>query len=217
MKYLGFTLLAALMSPPLCAQSDFLTADEADQIRVAQEPNLRIGLYLNFAKQRADLLDQLFAENKVGRSSTIHVFLTQMTDLMETLDVVIDDALKRKKEVTALPDVAKAARDFQTRLQKHLDSNPPDLARYKFALETAIETLSDSAEMAEDDLRDRLRSVESKEVELRKQREAMTTPQSPEEAKKAAVKKSEDDSKAKKKPTLLKKGETLPSSGTGKQ
>jgi hypothetical protein len=209
------TLLLIFMGPVL-AQRDFLTADEADQIRLAQDPNLRIGLYIGFAKQRMDLLDQLFAENKTGRSTTVHLFLEQLTNIIETLDVVIDDALKHKKEILALPDVAKAEREFEARLQKHRESNPSDLARYKFVLDTAIDTLSDSAGLAEEDLRDRVRGVESKEVQSRKQREEMLTPEGKEEAKKAETKKVEEDTKAKKKPTLLRKGETLPSS-TGKQ
>ncbi len=216
MKLAVAFLLALSVAAPVNAQGDFLTADEADQIRLAQEPDLRIGLYLTFAKQRMDLIDQLFAQNKLGRSSTIHNFLEQVTDLMETLDVVIDDALKHQKAITALPDVAKTARDFNARLQKHRDSNPTDLARYKFALDTAIETLNDSAELAEEDMRDRIRSVETKQVEQRKEREALMTPEGREEAKKAEAKKAEEDVKTKKRPSLLRKGETAPSK-TGKQ
>jgi len=216
MKLAVAFLLALGLGVPLNAQSDFLTADEADQIRLGQEPDLRINLYLTFAKQRMDLIDQLFAQNKVGRSSTIHTFLEQLTELMETLDVVIDDALKHQKAITALPEVAKSARDFNLRLQKHFDSNPTDLARYKFALETAIDTLNDSAELAEEDMRDRIRSVETKQVEQRKEREVLMTPEGREEAKKSEAKKAAEEVKAKKRPSLLKKGETLPSK-TGKQ
>lgn len=216
MRLLALAALLAAITLPARAQTDFLTDDEADQIRLAQEPNMRIGLYLGFARQRADLLDQLFAQNKAGRSSTIHNFLEQLTQMMETVDVVIDDALKHQKELTALPDVAKTARSLHARLEKLRASDPPDLARFRFALDTAIDTLSDSADMAEEDLRDRIRGVETKEVELRKQRESLATPSSVEEARKAAEKKSaqqksEKDSKAKKRPTLIRKGETLDS------
>lgn len=216
MRFAMLFLLAVAFAAPAPAQSDFLTADEADRIREAQEPDLRIGLYLGFARQRMDLLDQLFTQNKVGRSSTIHSFLEQLTSIMETLDVVIDDALRHQKEITTLGDVAKTARDIHARLEKHLESNPADLARYKFALETAIETIHDSAELAEEDLRDRIRGVEAKQVEQRKERDAMLTPQAKEEAKKADEKKAADDTKAKKRPSLLRKGEALPSK-TGKQ
>lgn len=221
MNWMTLSVLAVAIALPVSAQSDFLTDDEADQIRIAQEPNMRIGLYLGFAKQRADLLDQLFAQSKTGRSSTIHTLLEQLTQIMETLDIVIDDALKHQKVVTALPDVAKTARSLQAKLEKLRETNPSDLGRYKFALDTAIDTLSDSAELAEDDLRDRVRSVEAKEVERRKERDSLASPSSVEEAKKAAgktaeQKKAEQENKAKKRPTLLRKGESL-GSKPGKQ
>ena len=61
-------LIALLFAFPLAAQKDFLTADEADQVREVQAPNERLKLYLRFAKLRIDLLQQLVAKEKPGRS-----------------------------------------------------------------------------------------------------------------------------------------------------
>jgi hypothetical protein len=58
--------------------------------------------------------------------------------------------------------------------------------------------------------------VETRQVEQRREREALLTPEGREEASKAEAKKAAEDVKAKKRPSLLKKGETVPSK-TGKQ
>lgn len=201
-------LATALVAPAL-AQKDFLTADEVDQLRVTQEPELRLKLYVKFAQQRMDLLDQLIANQKTGRSGVIHQTLEQLTQIVEAIDVVIDDTLHKRKELLSIEFIAKSEREMLAKLEKYNDATASDYGRYKFALENAIDTLTDSAELAEEDLKARTRDVDQREVDLKKQRETMMTPESVEAAKKAEEKKAEDAAKDKKKPTLLRKGETL--------
>ena len=66
MKWLAAAMwLAAAI--PLAAQRDFLTAEEIDLVREAQEPNTRLKLYIKFAEDRLALLNHLFATGKAGR------------------------------------------------------------------------------------------------------------------------------------------------------
>lgn len=202
MKRLCLFLL--LIAPAALAQRDFLTADEVDQVRLAQEPDLRIPLYQKFAEQRISLLEQLFSQQKAGRSGMIHDTLEQYTQIIEAIDTFIDDALARKKPVTSLAALTSAQRAMLAKLEKFKESNPADLERYQFVLDNAIDTTRDSIEMSEVDLKTRTREVESREAEIKREREQLMTP----ERKAEAQKKQETEKAAeKKKPSLYRKGE----------
>ncbi len=204
-----FVLAASLAGQ----QRDFLTADEIDQIKEAQEPNARVALYAKFARQRVEMVKSLLARDKAGRSMLIHDALDDYAKILDAIDDVTDSALAHKVDMApGLKLVASAERDALPILQKAQDSNPKDLGRYDFVLKTAIETTSDSLDAAQGDLGKRTHDVEAREQREKKAMEDAMTPAEREgkqsDEKKAAAKAVDADKPpARKPPTLLRPGE----------
>jgi hypothetical protein len=202
--------LVVLAGICLAQRRDFLTADEIDQVRLAQEPNERLKLYLYFARQRLDMVEQLIAKEKAGRSALIHDALDDYTKIIEAIDTVSEDALKRKLDIApGAAAVVSTGKELLSKLKKIEDDPPKDYARYKFSLEQAIETTEDSMEMAQEDLGTRAAGVAEKAEKERKEIESVMQPKDLEE-KRTAEKKAAEAEKKKKAPTLRRKGEAPP-------
>ena len=205
MRILAITLILAASA--VAQDRDFLTADEVDQIREAQEPNARLKLYVEFARQRLALLQQYLSKEKAGRSALIHDTLEDYTHIIEAIDTVADDALVRKQDITlGIKAVAEAEAEMLTTLQKVEDSAPKDMARYEFVLKNAIDTTSDSKDLSEEDVSKRSTDLAVQEKKEKEEREALTSTKDKEEKKVA-----EDKEKPKRKaPSLYKPGEKPP-------
>ncbi len=203
-------LLAVLCTVPLVrAERDFLTADEADQVREAQDPNDRLQLYIQFARQRIDQAQQLLAKDKPGRSILVHDLLEDYNHIIDAIDTVSDDALKRKLPIgVGLTAVSAGEKVLLETLKKMEAGHPKDFARYEFALKQAIESTNDGINLANSDLASRSTQVLAKEEKEKKEREAVMTTQDKVE-KKAAEKKVEGPRSGRKPPTLMRKGEEV--------
>lgn len=204
-------LLCALLAAPLAADRDFLQANEADQIREAQQPAERLKLYARFARERVKLAEQLLAKEKAGRSIMVHDALEDYGNMIDAIDDVVDDALKRKLEVKpGLDAVAAMEKETLPILRRIEDSQPKDLARYEFVLKQAIDTTSDSLQLAQEDLGVRAAAVEARDASEKKKLESMMGTK--EVAQKRAEEKKTADAQGKqrKPPTLLRKGEKAP-------
>jgi hypothetical protein len=206
---------------PLQAQDrDFLTADEIDQIREAQEPNARLLLYAKFARERVSLVKALLAKEKAGRSIMIHDTLDEYTKIIEAIDTVADDAIQRHKDVKqGLNQVASVEKEMLPALQKFHENPAKDADRYEFALKSAIDTTSDSLDGAQEDLGQRVKTVEDRAAKEKKTMRDAMAPTEREAAEAADKKAVADDEKAKeqqkKPPTLLRPGEKLPDGTVG--
>lgn len=156
-------LLGAALVAPLAAfaqpaqQPDFLTQDEANQIRNADSANARIGLFLDFA---ADRLHRF--ENELNMKGTGPLRADFLNDLLDSFTACVDEASSRVDDgVHNGVDVGKGIRDIRKRVPgflaelKKIKAKGIDLKLYQ-------DSLSDAAA----DLRDDLRDAEKAEKKL---------------------------------------------------
>src|SRR5580698_4831492 len=143
-------ILASVL--PALAEKDFLTENEIEKVREAQLPNDRLKLYALFARQRLDQLQRLLEKEKKGRSLAARELLEDYASIIDAIDTVSDDALKRGIDITlGTAEVIGSEKRFLEQLQKIQDRNPADLDLYEVALKEAIASTSDSIDLAKED------------------------------------------------------------------
>ena len=213
MKHYLVCLLALASAVPALSfspepQREILTNDEIEKIREAQEPNLRLKMYVLFARQRLDQLQQQIAKDKKGRSLIVRQLLEDYTQIIDAIDTVSDDALKRKLDISAsITAVASAEINFLGMLQKIEEGQPHDLDMYDVALKDAIGDTSDSIESTQQDLGKRQQEVIAKSEEEKKKVESLT-PKDELKKQKAEDARADVGKPTRKPPTLYRPGET---------
>jgi len=187
---------------------DFLTAEEIDQVRLAQDPNDRVQLYLKFAQSRMAQLQQLLSKERAGRSALAHDLLEDYTSIIEALDSVTDDALRRKIDLSkGMVKLVPGQRDLLTQLQMLEKKNYSDKARYEFVMKDAIAATEDSIDLAAD-LGGREAEVAAKDKKRAEERkEGLTSEDQKREAEDKAKQPSQNTKKA---PTLRRPGDPPP-------
>ena len=205
-----FVLAAFLALLPAGAQErDYLTAEEIDEVRLVQEPNERLKLYTGFAKTRISQVEQMLSRDKPGRSGMIHELLDDYAKIIEAMDLVADDALKRKVDIElGIKVVSDAEKQMLASLEKIKQASPKDIKRYEFVLDQAIEATQDSYDLAQTDLKERQADLLSKEAKEKKERDAVMKPEDGEKKETATA--APDDKPKRKAPTLRRPGEQPP-------
>ncbi|MDE3199179.1 MAG: hypothetical protein KGN84_22710 [Acidobacteriota bacterium] len=217
MKLCIVCVLAIASALPLWAQREFLTSDEIEKVREAQEPNMRLKLYVLFARQRMDQLRQQMAKDKKGRSLIVRDLLNDYSEIIDAIDTVSDDALSRKVDISAGVSAAAAAeKNFLTQLQQLQASNPHDLDMYDIDLKQAIDDTSDSIDSSREDLGKRSAEVIAK-VDAEKKKVEELTPKDQLKEEKTENAKAGVGVEKRKPPTLYRAGEHTSASDTSKQ
>ncbi len=191
------------------ADRDFLTEEEIDQVRLIQEPNDRIQLYLKFAQTRLAQLQQLLSKERAGRSALAHDLLEDYTSIIEALDTVTDDALRKKVDLSkGMAKVIPGQKDLLTQLDALDKKELSDKSRYEFVMKDAINATEDSIEMAADL---GIRSEEIAEKDKKRADERKEGMTSDDQKREAAEKAKQPQNNTKKAPTLRRPGDPPPS------
>jgi len=144
--------LMILAATALAAQAQqkgvFLSEDEQDQLREAQDPSERIKLYLEFEQARLDQFDSFRskpADPKYDNGAYMDGLLTQFIGLNDELKNWIDDQYDRngdmRRGLHLLLDAGPKQLEQLRRIQQSPDANSAD---YFDSLRDAIDDLTDT-------------------------------------------------------------------------
>jgi|ERR1700678_3125294 hypothetical protein len=131
---------------------DPFTQPEIDQIRdTSWEPQLRLGLYVKFARARLVALEQLRSDPKTkdraqGTHDRLDDFLLIYDELNDNIDTYVDRQDDIRKPLKVIMD---ADTEFQAKLLALRDAagvSPKEAQQYEFVLSEALHTLDGSAE-----------------------------------------------------------------------
>ena len=149
-------VLLFLAAMPLAGQlggREPLNQKEIDELReVAQEPDKRLKLMVEFARARLATVDQLRGDPRFAadRGARVHDLLEDFTKLVDEIGDNIDDYAARKSDLRkALKLVIQGDTEFQLKLRTLKEQGPGAGAKpgtetedYSFALQNAVESVN---------------------------------------------------------------------------
>lgn len=132
-------------------QRDPLNELEVNKLRdAAQLPDVRLKLYVDFARARLDKLEQVRADTKAeDREKQTRDALQDFLDVYDELDQNVDTFADRQDDLRkALKPVIEGDTEFGAKLRafrSSLASTPKEAESYAFLLSTALETVDSAA------------------------------------------------------------------------
>ena len=147
---LSFIALVSLS--PAQRRSDPLTQPEIDQLRdAAVEPEMRMKLYVQFARARLVTLEQMRADPKTTeRPQKTHQMLEDFLTVYNELNDNLDNFEARKSDLRkALKVIIEGDNEFQAKLRALQDDargSKEEATEYRFILSEAIESVDSNAE-----------------------------------------------------------------------
>lgn len=124
---------------------------EVDKLRdAAQEPEVRLKLYVEFARTRLDKMQQVHADTKAeNRDEGTKAALQDFIDIYDELQDNIDTFADRKDDLRkALKPVIEADTEFGSKLRafkSSVASSPQEAAKFDFLVGTALSAVDDGA------------------------------------------------------------------------
>lgn len=147
MKLLPLALILASCLAFAQRHGDPLTIPEIDQLRdTAQDPEMRLKLFVQFTRARLDAITQAQSDPKVtDRAQAIHDKLQDFLDVYDELDDNVDMFADRRNDIRKpLKLVIGADTEFQAKLRtlKDAASNKDEMKEYEFLLGNALDAVN---------------------------------------------------------------------------
>jgi hypothetical protein len=143
----AFSAVVLLTAAQAERRHDPLNQLEVDQLRdTAQEPELRLKLYVKFARLRLEAIDKARSDAKVAdRAQETHDRLQDFLDVYDELNDNVDTFADRRNDIRkVLKTIIEADTEFQARIRALKDSataNKEDMKEYEFLLGNALDAL----------------------------------------------------------------------------
>lgn len=144
-------LLLAASADAQLHRRDPLTPPEVDKVRdSAMEPEIRLKLYVEFARARLDKLQRVRSDPKAtDKDEQTHTALQDFMDVYDELNTNVDTFADRGNDIRkALKPVIEADTEFGAKLRafkSSLASSPEEAGKYEFLLNSALVAVDSGA------------------------------------------------------------------------